>query len=166
MGLRDSFSRLKKKVKHLGSQRKPGRPGTDVGGESADSENSFLGPEPHVVSGDAEGIGADGEQVSSTDQPPQPDEPESVPAGGGENKRGEEEDIEGMEVGRRYSHLDSDFEAVVGGRPGQEGGDVDGGEDERFYSCSSTPSTPRGGDPDGAWMWLCSLLPLIIPQAI
>jgi hypothetical protein len=51
--LRDSFSRLKKGIKHKikGSKRKADKTGTDGRGERADSSASLPRPEPHVVTG-------------------------------------------------------------------------------------------------------------------
>lgn len=87
----------------------------------------------------------DGQQVCSTDQPLQLDEPELVPADQGEQGGGEA-DFEEIEVGQ-HSHLD--IEAVVGGGPGEGGGGVEAKEDEEFYSCSSVPSTPHSGESGG-----------------
>ena len=80
MDLRRSFSQLKGKVKRLGSKHKPGGAGADVGGESGNPANPPSRPGPYVVGdGDDNGADADGQQASSTDQPPVPDEPETVP---------------------------------------------------------------------------------------
>ena len=107
MGIRDSFSKLKKKVKHLGRKRKPDRPGGNVNAEDVGPADPLLQPEAHIVAGDGEGneTNAGGQQVSSTDQPPQPGEPELMLASGGKNgRRVGEAGVDGSEVGMRYSH--------------------------------------------------------------
>ena len=67
MEFRDSFARLKKKVKHLLTKRKPkpNKIGTDVSGESVNSTGSHSGSEPHVVEGGS--YDQEGEE-SSTDR--------------------------------------------------------------------------------------------------
>jgi hypothetical protein len=110
MDLRESFSKLRKKSKHLptGSKRKSDRMGADADRERVDSAGSLLRPDPRVVAGggrDREGNGANavGRQIYSTDRPPQPDEPEPVPArGGGNDQGGGEADIDGREVNQTY----------------------------------------------------------------
>ena len=152
MGMRDSLSRLKKKVKHLGSKRKLHRPGADVDEESVDSGNSLQRTDPHhVIAGDGEGDGADadGGQACSADQPPLPGEPEPAPASGSEDDQGGEAGVDGREVGQVNPHQHPDVEVVVGSGPAREGDNTDEEEGEQFYSCSSTPSTPRGGEPNG-----------------
>jgi len=90
MDIRDSFSRLKKRVKRLGRKQKLGRAGADIDGESVGSDNPLPQPQPHVVVDDREGNEADvgGQQAGTTDQPPQPDEAELSLAGRGENDQG------------------------------------------------------------------------------
>jgi hypothetical protein len=92
MDLREPLSRLKNKIKHrlTGSKRKPGKMEADAGGERVDATGSLPRPEPHIVASgghDQEGSRANavGGHVSSTNRPPQPDEPDSVP--GDENER-------------------------------------------------------------------------------
>ena len=94
MEFRNSFSKLKKKVKHRleGSKPKPTKTGVDVGGSKVDPMGSLPGAEPHVVAGgghDKEGSGAnaDGGQVLSTIRLPQPDELSSIPAHGSVNSQ-------------------------------------------------------------------------------
>jgi len=152
MDVRNSFSRLKKKVKRMGGKRKPGRTGADTDGESISAASSLPQPEPHVVAGDGGGGGSDpdGRQASSTDQPLQPDEPESVPASGGENDGVGDADVDGGQVGTVYSHPHPGIESGTRSGPNRGGDGADEEGDEIFYSCSSTtPSAPRSGEPDG-----------------
>jgi hypothetical protein len=76
MDMRESFSRLKKKLKHplTKSKHKPDRTGADASGERVDASGSLPQLEPHVAAGggrDQEGSGANaiGEQLFSTDPP-------------------------------------------------------------------------------------------------
>jgi len=166
MDLRQSFSRLKKKVKLLGSKRKPGRTRLDANEEGVDSANPLPRPEPHIVAGDGEGSGVDvsGEGVCSTDRPPQSDGTEPVPAGGREgDQAGGGVDVGGEEVTQRCSPPHSDIQIVAESGPGRAGGDASEEEEEQFHSCSSTPSTPRSREPDCASTRLFPLLPLIVP---
>jgi len=80
---------MKKKFKHrlVGRRRKPDGMGASSGGEGTDSTSSLPQPGPRVVtreSYDREGHRADAarERVLSTDRPPLPDGPGSVPARG------------------------------------------------------------------------------------
>ena len=89
MEFRDSFSKLKKKVKHrlTGRKHKSDNTGADVGGSRLDPTGSRLSPESHVVASgghDQEGNEAntDGGQDCPTTRLPQPDEPGSVQAHG------------------------------------------------------------------------------------
>ena len=73
MEFRDSFSRLKKKVKHrlTGNKPKLSETGTDVGGERVDSTSSRPRSEPHFVADggsgkEGKGLNADGGQVLLT----------------------------------------------------------------------------------------------------
>ena len=145
MDIRGPFSRLKKKVKHLGNKHKPGRTRPDVDGEIVDPANSSPRPAPHVTMGDGEG---DGQQACLTDQPSQPDEPEPVPLGESENNQGGEGGVDGREGGQRYAHLHSDVGVMM--RTGPSRGRDDVHEDgEQFYFRSSSPSTSHSGKPDG-----------------
>jgi len=172
MDIRNSFSRLKKKVKHLGSKQKPGRTGADVDEESANPMNPPQRPGPYVVAGGGGGNGADadGQQASSTDQPPQPYDQELVPANEGENdKGGGEVDIDGRKFSQVYSRPHSDVEAAVdsevGSEPCRDGYGADGEEGRQFYSCLSTHSIPHSGEPDGALTCPSKLLPSSLTQA-
>jgi len=113
-GIRDSFSGMKKKLKHrlTGRKRKP-----DGTAANPDGETSFLPqPEHHAVEGESHGReedGADvaGERVFLMDRPPQP---ESVSVREGDNGQGgEAADIDGGEVSQRYSHPHPDVEVAV-----------------------------------------------------
>jgi len=152
MDIRNSFSRLKKKVKRLGNKQKPGIAGANADGESAGPDNPLPRPEPHVVANDGEGNRADkgGEQASSMDQPPQLDEPELLLANRGENDPGAgEADIDGRKASSMHLHPPSDAEVWAGSGPCQGGDEDDGEEDGQFHSRSSSPSVQHSGDPNG-----------------
>jgi len=145
--IRGSLSKMKKKAKHLliRKKRKPDGAVTNPSEEGADSTSSVPQPEPHVVVGegyDGEGdrAGAAGEPVFSTDRPPQPDGPESVPARGGDvGQEGEGGDFDGGEPSQMHSHAYPDVEVAVGsGHGGLEG----------VYSSPPTPSISYDGKPD------------------
>jgi len=124
--IRASLSRTKKKFKQrlTGKKRKPDGTGDDPGGEMTDSAPSL--PQPELF---------------STDRPPQPDGPESVPARGSDNcqERGEI-DIDGGEASQMDSRSRSDVEVAVGsGRSG---------EPEGVYPPPSSPSVSHGAEPD------------------
>ena len=62
--------------------------------------------------------------------------------GGGSNT-----DVDGAEVNQRDSHLYTGVEVAAGSVSGRgDGADEEG---DQFYSCSSTPSTPRSANPEG-----------------
>jgi len=154
MDFGDSFSKLKKKVKHRLTERKhkSGRKEADADGEVIDPAGSLLRPEPHVVAGGGGGSGGDADerQTCLTDPSPQQGKPEPVPAGGSENNKGEGGvDVCGREVSQGLSHLHLDVR-IVGRGHDQVGDDTDGEEGEQFHSCSSTASTLRSEEPDGA----------------
>jgi len=156
MDFRDSFSRLKKKVKHrlTGKKSKPNKTGIDAGGESAGSTSSRPASEPHVVVGgshDREGKepNAGGGQVLSTIRLPQPDEPGSTPACGSvdeQGRRGAEVNVEQVE--QALSHLHSADVEVGDGSGPSEGKGVDGVKVGRIYPSQSTTSIPHDGKPD------------------
>ena len=153
MDLRDSFSKLKKKVKHLGRKKKSDRTGVDADGESVKSSNPVPRPEPHTEADDGKENRADtdGWPAYSPDQLPRPDEPEQVPASEIENvQEGGEAGVDGRKHGLRDSHPNPDIEGGAGSGPSREGSVADGGEGKQSYSSSSTPSNPRVGEPDGA----------------
>ena len=148
MSVRNSFSKLKKKVKRIGSKRKPDRIGADTTGESIDPGNPLLRPEPHFVAGDGggDGVDTDGWQTHSTDQPSQPDEPRPVPAGGnGAGEGSGEASTYGRDINQMGSHPYPDVEVVAGSGPSQEGNPASG---ERVYPRSSHPPIPCSGEPD------------------
>ena len=152
MSFRDSFSQLKKKVKHrlTGKKFKPNETGADVG---VDSTGSLSGAEPRVVAGgshDKEGEGANvgGGQAISTARPQQ-DEPGSESGRGSGNDQGRKgADISGREVNETHSHLHSvDVGAVEGSGPA-EGKDTDGENVGRLvYPSPSTALVPHDGKP-------------------
>jgi len=154
MDIRNPFSRLKKKVKRLGSKQKLGRTGVNVDEESVDPDNLLPLSDHHVAGGEGEPSRAnEGEQrASSMDQPPQLDELEALLANRGEHDQlgGGEGDIDGRKVRPMYSRSRSDTGVGAGSGPRQDGNGTDGEDDEQFYSCSSTPSISHGGEPDGA----------------
>ena len=160
MDMRDSFSKLKKKLKHplTGRKNKPSGTGVDTGEERLDPAGSLPRSGPHVVAGggpnrDEDGAKADRWQVRPTDllsQFPQPDQSEPVPARGSENyQEGGEEGVGGGGVSQDHSHPQPGAEVVVGGGPSRGGNDTDGEKTEWVYPSPSTPSIQRSGKPDG-----------------
>ena len=149
MDIRDSFSRLKKKIKHplTGNRQKSGRTAADADGERASSTDLLPQPKSHVVDRDREGDGANesGQQVRSMDQPPQPDEPEPVSVQGNENDQGERE---GRGISQKDSHPHPSIEVGVGSGHGGEGNNDSGEKVGRVYPFPSTPSIPHDGEPD------------------
>jgi len=151
--IRGSLSKMKKKAKHLlaGKKRKPDGAATNPGEEGAGSASSVPQPEPHIVMGgsyDGEGDRADaaGEPVFSTDQPPQPDGPESVPAHGSDDgQEGGEPGVDGGEAGQMDSYAHPDAEAAAG--RGHSG------ELEGVHPSPSAPSISHDGESDGTWTW-------------
>jgi len=153
MKFQDSFSTLKKKVKHrlTGRKLKP-----DKTGESVDSTGPPPGAESHVVAEgshgqEGDGANADRDQVIPTVQLPQLDEPGAVLARGSasdQERRGA--DIDEGEVEQTHSHLHSvDFEVAEGSGPTERKG-IDGEKVERVYPSPSTTSIPHDGKPDSA----------------
>jgi len=143
MEFRDSFSRLKKKVKHrlAGSKPKLNETGADVGGERVESTGSRPGSEPHVVAGGShdqeEGeANVGGGQVISTVRLPQPDEPVSVLTRGSANDQERKEADIDVEV--------TEGSELVGGK------EIDREKVEPVYPSPSTTSIPRHGKPDSA----------------
>lgn len=151
MGIRDSFSRLKKKLNHLRRKQKPGRTAADVDEEIVDPADPLARPEPHIIVGDGEGHGGSGggPQAYRTDGHPQPDKPELVPASGSENdQRGGRADVHGREVGQMDSHRYPDVEVAVGSGPSREGVGADEENIKRVYPSSSTHPFPGSGKPN------------------
>jgi hypothetical protein len=117
-----------------------------------------LRPEPHTVASDGHDqewsrANAVGGHVSSTNRPPQPDEPESAPGGESEHdqKRGEPGE-DGRGDSQRYS---------VGSGPRREWNDVDGEKDEQVNPSPYAPSLVCGGNPEGMWVRFSWHLPPI-----
>ena len=148
MDIRDSFSRLKKKVKHLGNKHKPDRTGAAAGGENADPANPPPRPMSHTATDNGRGNEArtDGHQAHSTDQPPHQDEQGPVPAGSSENGPGEGGvGVDGEEVGQMDLHPHSDVEVGAGSESGRDEGVADGGQ----YGQFDPASTPCNREPNG-----------------
>ena len=117
---------------------------------------SLSGAEPHVVAGgshdkEGDGASADRDQVTSTVQLPQLDEPGSVLARGNatdQERRGA--DIDEGEVEQTHLHLHSvDVEAAEGSRPAERK-DIDGEKVERVYPSPSATSIPHDRKLDSA----------------
>ena len=142
MEFRDSFSKLKKKVKHrlTGNKSKPNKTEADVGEESVDSAGSRPGSGPHVVAG--------GGQDLSTIRLPQPGEPGFTPARGSVNDQARGAGVDGREVEQTRSHLHSvDVEVAEGSGPAK-GNDIDGKVVEQVDLSPSTTPIPHDGKPD------------------
>ena len=133
MDIRDSFSRLKKKLKN---RHKPRRTGVGPGGGST---NSLPLSKPYIVDRDRE-------EIHSTDRPPQPDELEPLPAYGSANCQGKGE--EGG-VSQDHSRPRPNIEVEAGSGRGREGNDDSGKKVGGVYPSPSTPSILRDGEPDG-----------------
>ena len=154
MDVRESFSRLKRTVKHLGRKRKPDRTGAGAGGERVDATKPLPRPESHLMAsgGEWKGAGADGQQDFFADRPPQLDEPEPIPASrSNRDQEGEGVGVDGREVGQMYSRPYQAPEIAVGSGSGREGSDANGKEDRKLCSRSPTPSTLDSCEPRGAW---------------
>jgi len=143
--IRDSFSRLKKKIKHplRRTRHKPDGAGSDASGERTASSSPLPRPEPPVVVGGdhdrgGNGTNADRRQVRSTDRAP-----ESLPAGGSDNDRQRGEvDVDGREASQRSSRLDPDANVDVALRI-RLGREVEG-----VHPSPSAPPIPHSGKPD------------------
>lgn len=159
MDIRNSFSRLKKKVKRMRSKQRPGGTGADADGERVDPDNPCPRPEPHVAVNKADG---DRQQAGATYQPPQQDKAELVPANWSENSHGGgEADVNGRKVGPTHPHPRPDTEIGTGNRPRQQGNGVDREGGGQFYSY---PSVSHGGEPEGVLTCLFRLLPSSFTQ--
>lgn len=137
-GIRDSFSRLGRKLKNPFKRRRHKRDGTgaDIRGERVNSSDSLPQQEPHV---DQEGAGSntDGLWVYSTDRPPQPGS-DPVPARGSrDNRERREANDDVKELSQRSSHLHPDVKTPVGSGRSREA--------ERVRPSPSTPSIPHSG---------------------
>ena len=120
MGVRDSFSRLKEELKHRSTGRRRKPDGT--------------------VSGtDGEGLDPTGSLLWPVPY---------VAVGGHDGGGGRSNtDIDGAEVNQRDSHLYTGVEVAMGNVSSR--GDGAGEEGDQTHSRSSTPSTPRSGNPEG-----------------
>ena len=167
MGIRDSFSRLKKKLKHplTGIKRKSDKTGADSGGERVDSASSLSQLEPSVVTGgshakEGRGANANERQVGSTDQPP-----ESVQTRGSEgDQEGGGVDLDRREASQAHPHSHFDVEVGVGSGPSRKGDGVDGEKVEQVEPSPSAPPTSHDREPDGMRIPLFQSLPLIVPS--
>ena len=144
--IRNSFSRLKKDLKHRfrGEKHAPDRMRADAAGETTSSPVSLLRPDPRVITSshnEGGGISADPSQTHSGDRSPRP---EPMPADEGRNHpQGREVDIKETEVGRCHSRLDPDAEVAVGD-----------GSSRKIGRTSSPRSVIQGTpkqEPDGTW---------------
>ena len=155
MEFRDSFSTLKKKVKHRlgGSKPKPNKTEADVSGERVESTSLRPGSGPHTIAGGGhdqkgEEPNADGCQVFSTIRLPQPDEPGSMPSHGSTNDQERRRaDVDGGEVEQMRSHLHSVDVEVAEGSGLAEKKDIDGG---KVDPSPPTTSISHDGKPDSA----------------
>ena len=151
--IRDSFSKMKKDLKHRlkGRKYKPDRTGVNAAGETVDSSDSLLRPDSRILARGDDGEGSrtstEGQQVRSRDRSPQP---EPMPAGGSGNDGG----VDGKETSQRHSGLDPEVEVAVGSGPGREV--------ERAHPSPSTPSIPPTGEPDSTREFSFQLSYLII----
>ena len=153
MGIRDSFSRLKKTVKHKisSSKLKPDRTGDVSSGERTDETDSLSRPVSHVVASgghnrETNETNTDKQETRSTGGPPQV---VSVPVsvrGSDDDQGGVEGGIGGGDQGYLYPH--SDAKVMVGSGPSQKGIEVDRKIDGGVYPSPSTPSIAHNGGPD------------------
>jgi len=137
--IRDSFSGMKKKLKHrlTGRKRKP-----DGTAANPDGETRLLPqPEHHVAEGESHGRGEDGadvagERVFLMDRP----QLELVPVRGDNGQGGEVLDVDGGEASQMYSRPHPDVEVTV--RSGRSR------EPEGVDPSPSTPLISHGGKLD------------------
>ena len=176
MDLRDSFSRLKKKLRDplRGRKSKPDRTVGGVGGERVDPADLLLRSDSHVTASnthniDEGGPDAGGRQAHSTDRLPQPaDRPKPVPARESDyEQEGGKSDVDGREANQACPHLHSGVEVAAGSGPNREGNEADGRKVERVCPSPSTLSILRGGGSHGMWTWLFLwLLALTLPRTV
>ena len=139
--IQDSFSRFKKDIKRRfrGKKYVPDKPAANTAGERADPPDSLLRPDSRVAASghDEEGskTSTDVLQDLSRDQFAQP---EPIPAGeGNDDPQRRETDVDGREVGKRRSGLESN--AGVAARSGP---------DQGTNPSPSSPSLPHKAEPD------------------
>ena len=158
MGIRDSFSKLKKKIKHElpGSRPKPDRTGADTDGEKVDRGDSLPRLESRVLA-DVQGGGrahGGGQRIYSMGTPLQLGELAPAEGSRSGDQGGAESGVDGWEVGQRPPHLHLDAEIAIGSGPGQEGDDINGEEVEQTYHSSPTSAIPHSRETDSMWTWL------------
>ena len=87
-----------------------------------------------------------------------------IGVGGGNDREGRGTDVEGREVSQK--NLRPDVEIAIHNGTSRKGSDVDGKKPDRSvdppHPSLSAPSTSHGGEPEGAWIGLIQLLPLIV----
>ena len=171
MDIRDSLSRLKKKVKHRLSwtKQKPDTTDPNSGGERTDETDSLSRPVSRIVASgghnrETDETNTDEQEIRSTGGPPQV---VSVPmsVGGSENRQGGGEGgIDGEEPDQGHLHPRSHSRVTVGSGPRQQRTEVDREKNAGVYLSPSTPSVAHDGGPDCMWMFSIRLLPLIVPS--
>ena len=164
--MRNSFSRLKKKAKHLGGKLKHGRIGNNADGGSVDPANPPSQPEPLITADGGEGdrVNTDGQHVYSTGQPLQPDEPGHVSVSPGEiGQGGGRAGVDERDVSQGRLHPHSDIGVLAGSGAGWERDGADEEEVEQTCSSPFAPTIPHGKEPNGMRIWLLQLLSLIAP---
>ena len=172
MDIRDSLSRLKKKVGRKISSRKREPDGTvdEFGGGRAGETDSLSRPVSRGAAGGGHSRGTnkantDEQEVRSTGEPT-PDVTVHVPArGSADDQGGVEGGIGGGEPSHGYSHPRSDARVTVGSGPSQQGNEVDREKDGGVYPSPSTPSiTHIARGPDCMGMSSIHLPSLIVPS--
>ena len=133
MNFRDSFSKLKKKLQQRPRwrKRKPGT-GANADEERADPVGSHPRLGPHVTADDGHDNGAN-TVGAVANRPPQPDEPESTPAG----------EIESKQADVGVSKRNPGVRVVVGSGPGRGENGAGGETTEQVYASPSTPISHR-----------------------
>ena len=137
MDIRESFSRLKKKLKHPGTGRRSDRARADPGRETVDPASSLSRQLPHVVEGDdyhqEDRTYMERQRIRTTGAPPPPDVLQPAPARGNVHKEGggEGPGVGRGEAGQKYLHPHSDIGVVMESGPGREGGGADGEKDRK-----------------------------------
>ena len=143
MGIRDSFSGLKEKMKLKlpGKKRKPD--GAETGTDGEGDDPAISQPVYVVADGGGNRPNAGRRQAGSAAPVLRTDRPQSVP-----NDQEGETDVDGGEVNRKRSNLRQGV--AVGSRPGQEGDGTDGETVERISPSPSIPPILRySGKPSG-----------------
>ena len=136
--IRDSVSRLKKKLKHRPSWSKRE---SGAHGESVDPAGPPPRAEPHIIAGGRHDLGGsgsntDGRRVLSTDPPPQPEDDQEM--------------------------RKADIEIVMESGRGRDENDTDGQKVEQTHPSPSTALIPHSGKLESKRARSFWLLPLII----